>query len=408
MIQTFGNDATNTARIVTISLMAHPGPAIVNDRFAPRLALVYAALFLAVGWYLPLFPVWLAAQGLDASAIGFVLAAFQFTRIVGTPAGTRLSDRYGTPKGGIVASALATVVALIVLGWVSGFAAIFAATILYALTTSPIMPLIDAYALKGLSQRALPYGPVRLWGSVAFIVATLTGGVLLGVVRRTDLIWLIFVGGCLVAAATLALVPSPRAEPVTHASGRSHLRSPAFLAIVAAGCLIQASHAVYYGFSTLDWSARGFGGVTIGVLWALGVAAEIVLFALATRLPASIGPVTLILIGAAGGVVRWIATAFDPALALLAPLQMLHALSFGATHLGTMMFLSRNAPEGGRAAAQGDVSTANGVMMAAASALSGLLYGAGGSYAYLAMAVLAAAGGAFALLAARFMSAPER
>ena len=97
MIQTFGNDATNTARIVTISLMAHPGPAIVNDRFAPRLALVYAALFLAVGWYLPLFPVWLSAQGLDASAIGFVLAAFQFTRIIGTLL-SELAD--GGPRGG--------------------------------------------------------------------------------------------------------------------------------------------------------------------------------------------------------------------------------------------------------------------------------------------------------------------
>lgn len=403
MIDTFGNDATNTARIVTISLMAHPAPAIVNDRFAQRLALVYAALFLAVGWYMPLFPVWLSAQGLDASAIGLVLAAFQFTRIVGTPLGTRLSDRHGTPKGGIVASALATVAALLLLGCVSGFPAIVAATILYALTTSPIMPLIDAYALKGLSQRALPYGPVRLWGSVAFVVATLSGGVVLGAVMRADLIWLIFAGSCLVAAAALALVPAPRVERAPRAAGHSHLRRPAFLAMVAAGSLIQASHAVYYGFSTLDWSAKGFGGVTIGVLWALGVAAEIVLFALAPRLPASVGPVTLILIGAAGAVMRWIATAFDPPLALLAPLQMLHALSFGATHLGMMMFLSLNAPEGNRAAAQGDSSTANGVMMAAASALSGLLYAAGGSYAYLAMVALAVAGAAFALLAARVM-----
>ena len=382
--------------------MAHPGPAIVNDGFAPRLALVYAALFLAVGWYLPLFPLWLSAQGLDPSAIGFVLAAFQFTRIVGTPAGTRLSDRYGTPKGGIVVSALATAMALIVLGWAGGFPAILAAAILYSLTSAPIMPLIDAYALKGLSQRRLAYGPVRLWGSVAFIVANLTGGVLLGFIMRTDLIWLIFAGSCLVAAATLALVPLPRPGNVkAHASGHSHLRSGAFLAIAAAGCLIQASHAVYYGFSTLDWSARGFGGVTIGILWALGVAAEIVLFALAPRLPKAIGPVTLILIGAAGGVVRWIATAFDPPLALLAPLQLLHALSFGATHLGTMMYLSLNAPEGSRAAAQGDIATANGVMMAAASALAGLLYGAGGSHAYVAMAALAAGGGAFGLLAAR-------
>ena len=70
-----------------------------------------------------------------------------------------------------------------------------------------------------------------------------------------------------------------------------------------------------------------------------------------------------------------------------------------------MMFLSQNAPEGSRAAAQGDIATANSLMMAAASALAGVLYGAGGGLAYVAMAALAAAGGAFALLAARFMRA---
>ena len=170
--------------------------------------------------------------------------------------------------------------------------------------------------------------------------------------------------------------------------------------LAAAGSLIQASHATYYGFATLDWTAKGFGGVTIGVLWALGVVAEIVLFALAPRLPKRFGPVTLILIGAAGGIVRWIATALDPPVAILFPLQFLHALSFGATHLGTMMYLSQNAPEGGRAAAQGDIATANSITMAAASALAGMLYGAGSGSAYAVMAVLTAAGGVFAFIAA--------
>jgi PPP family 3-phenylpropionic acid transporter len=248
---------------------------------------------------------------------------------------------------------------------------------------------------------------VRLWGSVAFVVANLTGGLLLGLLAPGNLIWLIFTGSCLVAVAAFALVPLPRENATQRsAAGHSHLRRPAFLAIAAAGSLIQASHAVYYGFSTLDWSAKGHGGLTIGALWALGVAAEIVLFALAPRLPATVGPITLILIGSIGGVVRWIMTAFDPPLALLGPLQILHALSFGATHLGTMLFLSRNAPEGGRAAAQGDIATANGAMMAIASALAGALYGLGGSHAYVAMAALAAAGGGFALIAARLRSSP--
>lgn len=387
--------------------MAQHKPAIVNDPFAWRLALLYAAFFLAAGWQLPLFPVWLAARGLDPAAIGIVLAATQAMRIVATPAGTRLADRYGPLHGAIAAAAIATVVAMALVGSASGFALILGAVAVLALVSAPILPLTDAYALKGLGLRGRAYGPVRLWGSVAFIAANLTGGLLLDMLAPGNLIWLIFAGNCAVAVAAMPLVPLSRGEAAPHAaatSGRSHLRQPAFLAIAAAGSLIQASHAVYYGFSTLDWSAKGFDGVTIGVLWALGVVAEIVLFALAGRLPRAIGPVTLIVIGAVGGIVRWGAMAFEPLpLLLLLLLQLLHAISFGATHLGTMMFLSQSAPEQNRAAAQGDIATANSLMMAAASALAGVLYGAGGGIAYAAMAALAVAGCGFAFVAARVM-----
>jgi MFS transporter, PPP family, 3-phenylpropionic acid transporter len=383
--------------------MAHPDPTIVNDRFAARLALVYTGFFLNVGWQVPLLPVWLSARGLDAAAIGLVLAAYQGIRVVATPAGTRLADRHGALNIAIIGAAFASACAVALLASVSGFALILAAALVFGFASAPLLPLIDAYGLTGLRQRAQNYGPVRLWGSVAFIVANLTGGVLLGVVAKPHLIWLIFTGQCVIAAAALMLVRIPRDTGVTHARNHSHLRDPAFLAIAAAASLIQASHAVYYGFATLEWTAKGYAGTTIGVLWALGVVAEIVLFALSARLPPAIGPAVLILIGAAGAIVRWIATAFDPPLAVLAPLQLMHALSFGATHLGTMMFLMRSAPEGGRATAQGDIATATTLAMSAATALAGALYGASGSLAYLAMAAIAAAGGGFALLARRLV-----
>jgi PPP family 3-phenylpropionic acid transporter len=386
--------------------MPQHNPTIVNDSFAWRLAVVYAAFFAVAGWHLPLFPLWLSARGLDPAAIGLVLGAMQAVRVFATPAGTRIADRQGSLRGAIVAVAIASVMAIALLGSASGLALILVAAVTLAFVSAPLLPLTDAYGLKGLARRGMSYGPVRLWGSVAFIVANLTGGLLLDVLAPGNLIWVIFAGNCALAVATLLLVPQPREQPPVSSAARdthSHLRQPAFLAIAAAGSLIQASHAVYYGFSTLDWTAKGFDGVTIGVLWALGVAAEIVLFAFAGRL--TLGPISLMLIGAAGGIVRWIAMAFDPPAALLFPLQFLHALSFGAAHLGTMMYLSRNAPEGARAAAQGDIATANSVMMAAASALAGVLYGADGGIAYAAMAALAAAGGAFALIAARAMRA---
>ena len=382
--------------------MPRANPAIVNDPFAWRLALVYAAFFFTTGWYLPFFPVWLAARGLDPAAIGIVLAAFQLTRIVATPAGTRLADRRGALSRSIAAAELATVAAMALLALASGFPAVLAAVIVMSFVSAPVMPLIDAYALKGLGQRGRAYGPVRLWGSVAFIAASVAGGLIFDLIAPGNLIWLIFAGNCVIAATTLRLVPlAPDQPPAPRAAaGHSHLREPVFLAIAAAGSLIQASHAVYYGFATLDWSARGFDGPLIGVLWGLGIIGEIVLFAFAARIPAAIGPVALIMIGAGGAVLRWTLAAFNPPVAVMILLQLLHGASFGATHLGTMMFLGRNAPEGARAAAQGDIATANSLMMAAASALAGLLYGVSGSLAYAAMAAMGGTGAACALLAA--------
>ena len=386
--------------------MPHPTPAIVNDSFAWRLALVYAAFFAIAGWHLPLFPVWLSSRGLDPAAIGIVLATMQAVRVVATPAGTRIAD------GAIAVSALVSVIAIVLLGSAGSVTFILVAAATLAFVSAPVLPLTDAYGLKGLAQRGRSYGPVRLWGSVAFIVANLTGGLLLDVLAPGHLIWVICAGNCALALAAMRLVPEPRGQSPARAaarSGHSHLRQPMFLLVAAAGSLTQASHAVYYGFSTLDWGAKGFDGVTIGALWALGVAAEIVLFAFAGRLPA-VRPATLLMIGAAGGIIRWTVMVFDPPLALLAPLQLLHALSFGATHLGTMQFLSQSAPAGSRAAAQGDIATASSLLMAAASVLAGVLYGAGGSFAYAAMAALAAAGGGLALMSMRFMrmiSAPQ-
>lgn len=390
--------------------MAQPVPAIVNDPFAVRLALLYAVCFGTGGLYLAFFPAWLSVRGLDPAAIGIVLAAFQLIRIVSTPVGTRVSDRHGSMKGSIVIVTIASAAAMSLLGLMSGFAAILGAVIVMSAAWAPAVPLIDAYALKGLSARGRTYGPVRLWGSVGFIVATVTGGYVFGIIATTHLIWMIAAGHCALVLVALALVPIPRDDSAAQrpAAGHSHLRRPAFLAIAAAGSLIQGSHAVYYGFATLDWTARGYDGVTIGALWGLGVIGEIILFALASRMPAVLGPVTLILIGSAGAMLRWGLTALNPPVAVMVLLQLLHGASFGTTHLGVMMYLNQNATEGARATAQGDIATANSLMMASASALAGVLYGLSGSFAYTAMAAMGAAGGMFALLAAWFRrSSPQ-
>jgi PPP family 3-phenylpropionic acid transporter len=276
-------------------------------------------------------------------------------------------------------------------------AGILIAVTLASIAFTPITALSDALALKGLRVHGGSYGHVRLWGSGAFIAANLGAGLLLDVIRPQDLIWAIAAAAIAAALVSLRIQPLAAAPSVETQPAAPLWRDRAFLAVIAAAGLIQASHALYYGFSTIDWKAAGFGGTAIGMLWALGVIAEIVLFALSRRLPLALTPRRLLLAGALGAVLRWSMMALDPPGWSLPLLQLLHAASFGATHLGLIGYIAGHAPERYAATAQGYFSVLSGVMLGASMALSGLLYARYGGGAYAAMALIAAAGGALAL-----------
>jgi PPP family 3-phenylpropionic acid transporter len=371
--------------------------------FAWRIAAFYAALFVVLGVQMPFLPVWLAARGLDAGAIGLVLAIPMVVRLFAIPLATHRADRHDALRAALVIASCAAALGYLGLALAPSIAAIVVAYALTSLFYTPIMSLTEAYALRGLMRHGRAYGPVRMWGSVAFIGGTLGAGLALDVMAAGNLIWLIVAAMALTAAAACALAPlklRATGAAAKAASARALLRVPALLWGVAAASLIQASHAVYYGFSALDWKAAGFDGGTIGVLWSVGVVAEIALFAVSGRL--AVSATTLLAIGAAGGALRWGTMALDLPLAWLVPLQCLHALSFGATHLGSMALITRTvAPELG-ATAQGYFAVALGLVMAAVTAVSGVLYARWGGSAYAAMALVAALGGVCALVARRY------
>jgi PPP family 3-phenylpropionic acid transporter len=225
--------------------------------------------------------------------------------------------------------------------------------------------------------RKRAYGPVRLWGSFAFIVGNFAAGFAADAFPASYLIWLMVAASALIALAAWALAPLASNLPerdVREVPRVKLLRDPVFIAVLAAASLIQASHAVFYGFSAVQWHAAGLDGTFIAALWALGVAAEIVLFAVQARLPPFFTPTVLLLIGALAAILRWLGMALNPPVLALPWLQMLHALSFGATHLGALMFVAHHAPAGQAAAAQGYLAIAVGVAMAAAMGVSGVLY----------------------------------
>lgn len=362
--------------------------------FVPRLAALYGAYCGMIGVQMPFFPLWLKAKGLDAELIGLVLSAPLVARLIAIPLVTRQADRREALRAAILLASAASVFGYGLVGLAEGPAAILAAFALASFAVAPILPLAETYALRGLAARGRAYGPVRVWGSATFIVGSMAAGFVTDIIPARDLIWLIVIASLLTALAALWLGPLGAAPPASAAAAprRGLLRDPPFLAVLVAASLIQASHAVYYGFSTLQWRAAGFDGTTIAGLWTLGVLAEIVLFALQGGLPSALTPGIFLLVGGLGGTLRWSVMALNPPVVLLPIVQLLHGLSFGATHLGALGFVSRHAPPGQGATAQGYLALAIGTTTAAMMALSGVLYGAYGGRAYAAMALTAIAG----------------
>lgn len=223
--------------------------------------------------------------------------------------------------------------------------------------------------------------------------------------------WL--VAALLFGAAALALWLVPP-EPV-HAEGEAPgvpqrsfegvgelLRNRAYLLAILAAGLSQASHAFYYSFSTLIWTAQGVSTAVIGLLWGSGVAVEVLFFWCLGRLQARLGPERLLLLGAAAGALRWTAYAFSPPMRLLFPLQALHSLSFAATFVGSLQLIERLTPARHASLAQTlSASLSGGLLIGGATLASGPLFDAFGARGYGLMAAMCVAGLALGLLLPR-------
>jgi PPP family 3-phenylpropionic acid transporter len=314
------------------------------------------------------------------------------TRFSILPAVTGLAERRGSLRGAMIGTAFLTALGFTVIGTQHQPLLVFLAYAATACMWTPMVPLTDAYALRGVARYGLNYGPLRLWGSAAFVVGALACGLLVEVVAPRHLIWVIASVAGLGAVLSLGLQPldNPRTTPAAPHGASALLRNPGFLATIGASALIQGSHAAYYTFASITWQASGFRGLTIAGLWALGVLAEIVVFALSPRF--TLQPSALVAIGGVSAVARWLMTAQEPSVAVLSVVQLAHGLTFGLTQVGTMGLLVRQVPVHVMARGQGYLAACSGIVTSIASVLSGAVYARHGQGVYYLMAAMALSG----------------
>lgn len=379
--------------------------------FVPRMWVFFAGYFIFGGITLPFFPVWLQARGLGEVEIAQVIAIPSLARVFLTPLAGIYADRAPNRRFAVITFTLPAMLIFLFAWPAQGFWPLLATTGLAFTIWGLALPPAEALALTGVRRFGLDYGRMRMGGSVAFITANLGSGALLGLFTNEAIYFFILFAMVTSTLVSFALPTTPRdvraLDDATRPDSRPTrevLGNKAFLALLVAVGLVQASHAVIYSFGSIEWHALGYSGLEIGAFWAFSLACEIALFMWAKPLLARFGAHNLLIVGALATIARWVFFPFVPPLGFagFALLQCLHGLTFGATYLGTQQTIARLIPERMTASAQGIFAMVAGILMAAATSIAGPIYHSFGIDGFFFMVPVAGAGLAMIVAVRRY------
>ena len=362
-----------------------------------RLGAYYFAYFAYIGVLAPYFSLWLAGRGYDARQIALVLAMPQVARVFAPAIWGWIADRTGWRRGIVIFAAFAVLGGFSALYVARGVLEVAAVMLLLSVLAAGSMPLVEAAALAATRARPGSYGPVRLWGSIGFILSVLGAGAWLDRHGASTILDIVVGLAAVVCLAALG-IPAREQHP---ASARAARMGPVLaradvLAFFGACMCNAVAHGALYAFLSIHLEAAGYSKAAIGALWTLGSAAEIAVFVFLPQLMRRYSLRGLLITSFACVALRFLLIdwAVD-VLALLVFAILLHAATFGLFHAASLATVHRIFTGGLEARGQAlYTSLTYGVGGAAGTLIAGWTWealGAGPSFTVSALAGVAGA-----------------
>ena len=362
-----------------------------------RLSGFYFFYFAFVGVSSPYFGQYLQHLGFSAFDIALLVSQMQVMRIVAPNLWGWLADHGGRRLGIIRLSSVMASLVVVSFYFVSGFWGWWVALGAMSFFWSASLPLFESLTLDKLKVLGGDYSRVRLWGSVGFIVTVSSAGWLL------DRLPIDSIRGMLLAMlvgimifALLARDPFARHAAPIRQPLWPVLKTRRVAALLGACFAMSAAHGAFYLFFSIYLAGLGYSQTAIGLLWSLGVLAEIGVFVYMAPIFRCFSTRDILLACFAAAVLRFLLTAWCAEwLFCLIFAQLLHALSFGACHSAAIQSVNRWFPAGCQGRGQALYSS---LSFGAGGLLGGLIAGAiwdaaGGAIAYTTSAGFAVLGG---------------
>ena len=298
-----------------------------------RLSSFYFFYFASLGALLPYWSLYLKSLDYDSIAIGAILAIIPATKIFAPYVWGWLSDYTGHPVRIIRITNFLAIIAFAGVFLGDGFFWLSFVMLAFSVFWNSSLPLIEGTTLNHLGDDHHQYSNIRLWGSLGFILTVVVLGEVLvsnSIVLVPKVILAILVG---ILLMSLTIKESKRPHHEAQAPIFSVIKQPAVLAFLTVCFLMVLSHGPYYTFYSIYLEDFGYSRRMIGILWAVGVIAEVAIFLLMNRLMPVLGVRRLLLMTFLFTALRWVLIGyFVDNLAILFLAQLFHAFSFGVFH----------------------------------------------------------------------------
>ncbi|MEE9358184.1 MFS transporter [Candidatus Vondammii sp. HM_W22] len=308
-----------------------------------RLSGFYFFYFAALGSLVPYWGLYLKYLGFDAIAIGELMAIPMATKFLAPFVWGWLADHLGHRMAIVRLGSLLTAIIFVGVFWLQGFWELGAAMVLFSFFWNAVLPQFEAVVLDYLGDQVSRYARIRLWGSVGFILTVIALGMAVDLQGPTVVLPVLFgIYAAIWLSSLLIKDPAPEPHPEDQPSITAVLKLPAVIAFFAVCFLLQAGHGVYYGFYSIYMEEIGYSKTVIGLLWALGVVAEVIVFLFMHRLLKRYGAKRVMMASLVLAAVRWLLIGhFAQFIEFLILAQILHAATFGTFHAAAIHLVHR-------------------------------------------------------------------
>lgn len=315
----------------------------MHTKLHQRLSRFYFVYYFFVGAFVPYWGLYLKSEQFSAADIGILMSLFQISRIFAPNFWGWLADHTGKRAQWIQLTAFLGLCGFTAVFWAHSFFWLFFVMAALSLFTSSTLPLAESLTLAHLATTNGHYSRIRMWGSLGFIVASVTLGFFIDFAGIRSLLWFLLLVQMVLLLLSRTL-PDPKIVPHAHDqfSIWQVIKQPNVIALLVGCSLMVTAHGVLYNFYSIYLSDHGYSKGLIGLLWSVGVICEIGIFMLMPKIMQHYSLKTIMLISLALAVFRFslIGFAIDN-IWLLILAQTLHAATFGSFHAASVEVITQ-------------------------------------------------------------------